>query len=170
MIDADELFSPPTERWTPLSDRYLTQQRLATAIGWTILGLIVCIPSWIAHIVGGIPIIWPILATGLSLGLLAWRFWRQTAIFQAWGFAERDADLYIRSGVWTRRFTVIPYGRMQAVEVTSGPLERAFRVASVKLVTASAESDAVIPGLDPQDAALLRDRLTERGEMQAAGL
>jgi hypothetical protein len=40
----------------------------------------------------------------------------------------------------------------------------------VALVTASAQSDAVIPGLDPDAAAALRDRLTERGEMQATGL
>ena len=59
---------------------------------------------------------------------------------------------------------------MQAVEVTAGPLERAFNLATVRLVTASAQSDARIPGLDPQAAAELRDRLTERGETQAAGL
>lgn len=170
MKDVDDLFSPPTEQWTPLSRRYLTQQRVATALGWTIMGLIVTVPLWIAHALADIPILWPALATVAALAMLVWRFLRQPKIFHAWGFAERDTDLYIRSGVWTRQLTVVPYGRMQAVEVTSGPLERAFRIASVKLVTASAQSDAVIPGLDPDDAALLRDRLTERGEMQAAGL
>lgn len=59
---------------------------------------------------------------------------------------------------------------MQAVNISAGPLDRAFKVATVALVTASAQSDAVIPGLDPDAAAALRDRLTERGEMQATGL
>lgn len=171
MINDDELFCPPTEEWTPLSDRYLAEQRVATIIGWTIFGLIICVPLWLTHVfLTGFSIIWPILATVACLALLIWRFLRQPALYRAWGFAERETDLYIRSGVWFRQLTVVPYGRMQAVEVTSGPIQRAFNLATVKLVTASAESDAQIPGLHPDQAALLRDRLTERGETQAAGL
>jgi hypothetical protein len=59
---------------------------------------------------------------------------------------------------------------MQLVEVESGPLERAFGLASVTLHTASASTDATIPGLTPDEAARLRDRLTELGEAQASGL
>jgi uncharacterized protein len=59
---------------------------------------------------------------------------------------------------------------MQLVEVGSGPLERAFGLASVSLKTASPETNATIPGLTPDEAARLRDRLTELGESQASGL
>lgn len=160
-----ELFAPPTERWIPMSPRYAPLRRLNSAIGWTIFALIVCVPLFI------FTELWIALAALAGcLALLVWRVIRQGALARAWGYAERDTDLYIKSGIWFRKLTVVPYGRMQAVEVTSGPLERAFKVASVKLVTASAQSDAVIPGLDPADAALLRDRLTERGETQATGL
>jgi hypothetical protein len=48
---------------------------------------------------------------------------------------------------------------MQLVEVSAGPLERAFSLASVQLHTASASTDAKIPGLDPEQAAQLRDAL-----------
>ena len=52
----------------------------------------------------------------------------------------------------------------------SGPIERHFGLATVRLVTASAETDATIPGLDTADADALRDRITALGEHQAAGL
>jgi membrane protein YdbS with pleckstrin-like domain len=45
-------------------------------------------------------------------------------------------------GVLVRRVSVVPYGRMQFVEVTAGPFERAFRLATVQLHTAAAASDA----------------------------
>jgi membrane protein YdbS with pleckstrin-like domain len=40
----------------------------------------------------------------------------------------------------------------------------------VRLHTAAAATDARIPGLEPDEAARLRDRLAELGEAQAAGL
>jgi membrane protein YdbS with pleckstrin-like domain len=69
-----------------------------------------------------------------------------------------------------RRLSVVPYGRMQFVEVTAGPIERIFRLSTVKLHTAAAASDARIPGLERAEAARLRDRLTELGESMAAGM
>jgi len=69
-----------------------------------------------------------------------------------------------------QRLSVVPYGRMQFVEVTAGPIERSFRLSTVKLHTAAAASDARIPGLEREEAARLRDRLTELGESMAAGM
>jgi hypothetical protein len=88
----------------------------------------------------------------------------------AWGYAERDDDLLVRRGVLFRRLSVIPYGRMQFVDVTAGPFERAFGLATVRMHTAAAASDARIPGLPAEEAARLRDQLTALGEAQAAGL
>jgi membrane protein YdbS with pleckstrin-like domain len=89
---------------------------------------------------------------------------------QAWGYAERAEDLLVRRGVMFRRMSVIPYGRMQYVEVTAGPFERAFGLATVQMHTAAAASDARIPGLPALEAARLRDQLTSLGESHAMGL
>jgi uncharacterized protein len=89
---------------------------------------------------------------------------------RSWGYAEREDDLLVRRGVMFTRLSVVPYGRMQFIDVTAGPLERAFRLATVRLHTAAAATDARIPGLERDDAAGLRDRLAELGEAQAAGL
>ncbi|MHB8394539.1 MAG: PH domain-containing protein [Candidatus Dormibacteria bacterium] len=89
---------------------------------------------------------------------------------RSWGYLAREQDLLVRRGVMFRRLSVVPYGRMQTVEVTAGPLERAFGLATVRLHTASATSDARIPGLARLDAAALRDRLADLGESHAEGL
>jgi hypothetical protein len=88
----------------------------------------------------------------------------------AWGYSERQEDLLVRRGVLVRRTSVVPYGRMQYVDVTAGPLDRRLGLARVTLHTAAAASDASIPGLPSDEATRLRDRLAALGEARAAGL
>ena len=88
----------------------------------------------------------------------------------AWGYLEREDDLLVRRGLMVRRLSVVPYGRMQFVDVTAGPVERSFGLATVRLHTAAAASDARIPGLEAAEAARLRDQLAGLGEARAAGL
>jgi hypothetical protein len=90
--------------------------------------------------------------------------------YRAWGYAEREDDLLIRRGVMFRRLSVVPYGRMQFVDITAGPVDRLFKLATVQLHTAAATTDAKIPGLDTAEAGRLRDRLAALGEAKAAGL
>jgi membrane protein YdbS with pleckstrin-like domain len=90
--------------------------------------------------------------------------------FRSWSYLERDEDLIVQRGVLIRRLSVVPYGRMQFVDVTAGPVDRLFRLATVRLHTAAAASDARIPGLERAEAARLRDRLAALGEAKAAGL
>jgi hypothetical protein len=59
---------------------------------------------------------------------------------------------------------------MQFVDVTAGPFERAYHLATLRMHTAAAASDARIPGLEVEEAARLRDRLATLGEAMAAGL
>ena len=88
----------------------------------------------------------------------------------AWGYLEREDDLLVRRGLMVRRLSVVPYGRMQFVDVTAGPIERSFGLATVRLHTAAAATDARIPGLEAAEAARLRDQLAALGEASAAGL
>ena len=90
--------------------------------------------------------------------------------FRAWRYQERHEDLIVARGVMVQRLSVVPYGRMQFVEVTAGPIERLFGLSTVKLHTAAAASDARIPGREQAEGARLRDRLTELGESMAAGM
>jgi len=113
-----------------------------------------------------------IAAAVLALTVIgALTVWTVTARqWRAWGYAEREADLLVRRGVLVRRLSVVPYGRMQFVDVTAGPVDRWLGLATVHMHTASAASDARIPGLPTAEAARLRDRLAALGEARAAGL
>jgi membrane protein YdbS with pleckstrin-like domain len=102
-------------------------------------------------------------ATGLLLVAVERRF-------AAWGYHEREDDLLVRRGVLVRRTSVVPYGRMQYVDVTAGPLERRLGLATVTLHTAAAATDASVPGLRAEEAARLRDRLAALGEARQAGV
>ena len=90
--------------------------------------------------------------------------------FAAWGYLEREDDLLVRRGVLVRRTSVVPYGRMQYVDVTAGPLDRRLGLATVTLHTAAAATDASVPGLLAPEAARLRDRLAALGEARQAGV
>jgi uncharacterized protein len=114
------------------------------------------------------------LAGGVALAVVvvlgSGSSWFVRRRFRAWRYQERHEDLIVARGVMVQRLSVVPYGRMQFVEVTAGPIERLFHLSTVKLHTAAAASDARIPGLETAEAARLRDRLTELGESMAAGM
>ena len=109
-----------------------------------------------------------LLGATLVLGVLVERSLKRR--FSSWGYLERADDLLVRRGVLVSRLSVVPYGRMQFVDVTAGPLERSFGLATVRLHTAAAASDARIPGLERAEAARVRDQLAELGESHLAGL
>lgn len=90
--------------------------------------------------------------------------------YRSWGYAERDEDLIIRRGLMVRRETIVPYGRMQFIDVSAGPIDRLLGLATVQLHTAAASTNARIPGLRRPDAEALRDRLATVGEARATGL
>jgi len=114
---------------------------------------------------------WPVvIAIGIVIALILLRLLFLPRSLRTWGYAERADDLLVRHGLLYRRLSIVPYGRMQFVDVTAGPMERLFRLATVQLHTAAAATDAKIPGLPPEEAARLRDRLAALGEARAEGL
>lgn len=162
----DELFAPPAYEWRRISPAYRTLRRLTTLL---VAPILLTIPAVIIGIASGL---WWISAIlwGLAAVIVLIRLVLIERNYRAWGYVEREEDLYITHGVLYRSLVAVPYGRMQLVEVGSGPLERAFGLATVTLKTASADTAATIPGLAPEEAARLRDRLTELGEARASGL
>jgi membrane protein YdbS with pleckstrin-like domain len=149
--------------WTAPSPRLRTLRRLEVA-GATVVSLIAAVAIGGGLRSGVVVAALAVIIAGLGADAVAGRRVR------AWGYAERAEDLLVKRGVMFRRLSVIPYGRMQYVEVTAGPFERAFGLATVQMHTAAAASDARIPGLSAAEAARLRDQLTSLGEAHAMGL
>jgi membrane protein YdbS with pleckstrin-like domain len=104
-----------------------------------------------------------------SLAVLWLIWWMVGRRYRAWGYALREHDLVLRRGLLVRRLTIVPFERLQFIDIGQGPLDRMLRVASVQLHTAAAASDAKIPLLVMQEAQRVRDRLAALGESHDAG-
>ncbi len=164
MADHTDPFSPPGVEWTPVSPRLIGVRLVSAGISALVIAVVVLVAAAVS---GWAPLWLGLLvpALGMAFAVLVVR-----SRVRAWGYAEREEDLLVRRGVLFRSLTVVPYGRMQYVDVNAGPLDRLFGVSAVQLHTASAATDATIPGLVPAEAARLRDRLTALGQVQLAGL
>jgi uncharacterized protein len=160
----DPFDSPAGQGWQRVSPRLARMRR-------TVL-LVVGVPVTGAIVFGG-------AAAGAALGivlavvavcalLLGWMSIGRN--LRSWGYVERADDLVVTHGALFKKLTVVPYGRMQLVDVEAGPIERSFGLVSVKLHTAAATTDAKVCGLVPSVADALRDRLTQLGEAHASGL
>lgn len=154
---------PDTVAWRSISPKYYWL-RLAVLTVWTLAFAVAATVA--AFLVSP----WLLLLTfaALVLGVLRAVFMRRS--IRAWGYAERAEDLLVRHGLLVRRLSIVPYARMQFVDVTAGPLERAAGLATVTLHTAAAASDASVPGLEAAEATRLRDRLAALGEIREEGL
>jgi hypothetical protein len=88
---------------------------------------------------------------GVVLAVLRYRVWR---------YEIRDDAIYLERGVFTRVRTVVPHVRIQHVDSSRGPVERLVGLASTVVYTAGSRgADVTIPGLSPDGADDLRERL-----------
>ena len=162
----DELFALPEGEWLRIQPTLARLRRLVLSL---VLGLVLLVLVVLGVLVDELRVwVWSLAVLVLLLG--GWLWWLVGRNVANWGYAERAEDLWIRRGALVQRLIVVPYGRMQLVDVTVGPIERAFGLAAVQLHTASPATDARIPGLAPEEAARLRDRLTLLGEAGTSGL
>ncbi len=165
MSAVDGVFAPPSEDWVRVSPKLITARRLVLGITLVpIVLIIVAITAWTA------PVWVPATIAAVGLAVLVWAWWLIGRRVRSYGYSERADDLLVTSGILFRRLVVVPYGRMQLVDVSAGPIDRSFGITTVQLHTAAATSDAAIPGLPPDEAAALRDRLSAVGEQRSAGL
>ncbi|MFC6158674.1 PH domain-containing protein [Kribbella sp. NPDC058693] len=161
----DDLFAPSDVSWTPVSPKLATLRRLNASI---VAGL----AAIVALLVLGLTLGWlyGVLAVVVIALVLGWAWILIGRNQRSWKYAEREDELLVSHGIMFRELVVVPYGRMQFVDVTAGPLERAYGMATVELHTATPATDAKIPGLHPDEAGRLRDRLSALGQAQAWGL
>lgn len=108
---------------------------------------------------------WACGALTIFIVFVAWLIPHQVRLIR---WKEDSDDLIISKGKMWHTITVVPYGRIQFIEVSEGPLESRFGLGTIKLNTASASSDATIPGLPKDQAHELRVRLSERAKKMQA--
>ena len=163
---------PPGVAWLRVSPKYVTVRLVEWAVGNLITVAVLSLP--LAFVLLGWwrwPPLWFAISVPAFIVVLA--LWRLVLIprqVRAIGYAERDDDLLIRGGIFFQRVMVVPYGRMQYVDICVGPVERSLGLCTLKLHTASPGTNASIPGLPTEEGARLREQLSARGEARLAGL
>jgi uncharacterized protein len=152
--------------WVAVSPKLIAARRFVVVLAGIPL-LVAVIMLWLLPAVPDL-LAWVISA--LAAISFIWLWWLIGRRVRSYAYCERESDFLVTSGILFRRLVIVPYGRMQLVDVTAGPIDRAFGVTTVQIHTAAATTDAAIPGLVPEVAAAVRDRLATRGESRAAGL
>lgn len=89
---------------------------------------------------------------------------------RAMGWLETEDELILAKGRLWRSMTVVPYGRIQFVDVTSGPIARAVGLKDLEVNTASTTSVSSLPGIEADVADALRDRLAAKARERMSGL
>ena len=83
--------------------------------------------------------------------------------YAARGYVMGDDRLRVVRGVLFRSDTVVPFGRVQHIDVDQGPLERAYGLATLTLHTAGNHNASVaLPGLAEPDARAMRETIRAR--------
>jgi len=162
-----EPFAPPSDAWRRVSPR-LTAIKRISASAW-LLPPTIAIPIAIWFLIE--PVKWAALGVAAvgAIGWL-WLWFRAPRVVAAYGWARRDKDLCIVSGLMFKSLAIVPFGRMQTIKVTAGPLLRAYGLANVEFITASAAANAGVPGLPADEAKELRDLIIELGDAEGSGL
>jgi len=168
----DRIIEPRSEHRLPLGDgtwhqvspKYIVVQFIANGVVLAlvvaaVLVLTLVLHQWWAWIPGGV--------LGLVALVTLVVLPRQA---RSIGYQLRADDLVFRRGILWQRMVAVPYGRMQLVDITHGPLDRGFGIAQLKLVTAAAATGVTIPGLTQEAAERLRDTLIDVAETRRTGL
>lgn len=154
----------PEMTWRRVSPKYVAIDIIGAVIVTIAVGVAVSIPVWVT----GNSWWWILPAAWLLIMLIVIAFIPRRV--RSIGYQLRDDDLLFRRGLLFQRFVSVPYGRMQLVDITRGPLSRILGLSDLHFVTAAASSGVVIPGLLVADAEELRDKLVEVAETRRAGL
>ncbi|WP_181684618.1 PH domain-containing protein [Halorhabdus salina] len=130
--------------------KWLLSALFAAAVAGVVIGaLSVFALEW-----GPLPGVGAFLVVALLGGL------HVVLLYRSWEYQVREDALYLQRGVITHVTSAIPFVRVQHIDTSRGPIERALSLSSLVVYTAGSRgADVTIPGLTPAEAEELQDRL-----------
>lgn len=150
--------------WHQISPRYVVSQFVQNAIFIALIAIAAAVASTVLDQTW----IWVPAGALIAINLVTLVILPRQA--KALGYMLRADDVVFRRGILWQRMVAVPYGRMQLVDITQGPLDRVFGLSQLKMVTAAAATGVQIPGLTHGAAEALRDTLIEVAETRRTGL
>ena len=147
----------------PVEPSYRNALRMQAAIFWVPAFLIALVVDRLVlaeTAVGGLlpALIGVIALSGMTVA--------PDRIYRRLGYAISGRLLRTVRGWLFHTDTVVPFVRVQHIDVTRGPVDKMFGTASLVVHTAGTHNSVVVlPGLSPERAAEIRDAI--RGEIRA---
>ena len=139
---------------TPLHPNYVKVVRLTT-LGWALPFVIGALVLESADALPRGAFLAPVLLVALYLIVRV-----PLRRYQARGYQLGSDRLRVVRGLLFRSDTVVPFGRVQHIDVHQGPLERAYGLATLVLHTAGTHNASVaLPGLGHADATAMREEI-----------
>ncbi len=121
---------------------------------WSILALLLCIPATILLFL--FPLAAPLVyAVAACFPLLAWLRWKHHR------HVVRAGQLYVQTGWWRQRLTLLPMVKTQSIDLTYSPIDRLFGTAGLVFGVAGGSSSFPLHlrALPEGEAVSLRDRI-----------
>tara|TARA_R110002033_G_scaffold8515_6_gene29106 strand:+ start:1946 stop:2491 length:546 start_codon:yes stop_codon:yes gene_type:complete len=83
-------------------------------------------------------------------------------IYRRWGYDMGDEQLRVLRGFLWRTDTIVPFNRIQHIDVAQGPLQRLFGLSTLIVHTAGTHNSIVtLPGLATANAEEMRDTIKD---------
>lgn len=135
-----------------LSKHYPKLNAFSSFVGWAIILLIMLIVDFA---VDKITLHFLVLPSLFVFSLISGVIGYFSA--KACGYFQDDFDIFFKQGLWWKKQTALNYSRIQHIDISHGPLERRYQMATIKFFTAGgAASDLRISGLPNEQAEQLR--------------
>jgi membrane protein YdbS with pleckstrin-like domain len=146
------------EVMTPLDPGHIQVLRIRTGLfAAALVAVAAVLDAMLLRELGAPPLWAPGAALAIGLALLLVFPGRR---YRRWGYQEGEDELEIRRGSLIRVRTIVPFGRVQHIDVAQGPVQRPFGLATLILHTAGTHGASVpLPGLKQADAEALRERI-----------
>ncbi|MEO1167485.1 MAG: PH domain-containing protein [Pseudomonadota bacterium] len=158
MTDVRTVEDVDSGRLTPLDPHQKAVLRVRSIIAGLVPLIILSVGASILEREAGFSSLW-IIGAGIFL-YMATILLLPERRYRRWGYRQEGQGIRIASGLIVRRETVVPYDRVQHIDISRGPIERFFGVAMLTLHTAGSYNSTVdLPGLAHEDAERMRDEI-----------
>jgi len=130
-------------------------------LGWVIAFFAADFPVWLDLLLAG---------AGLAgMAAMGWMAWWWPPLEHRWtSYRVGPLGIELRKGVVFRRIITVQRSRIQHTDVSQGPIERQYGLATLQMFTAGTEHSKVdLPGLKHEIALRIRDHLVIGGEDDA---
>jgi membrane protein YdbS with pleckstrin-like domain len=150
----------------------VTVARIGNTIATAVLGLVALVALTVLLFASSlVPVAKLLLTVGLVVvlaGLAGWGLYWPGVRYRYASYRLGDHGIQIRRGVLWRSVTTVPKSRVQHTDVSQGPIDRSFGLATLVIHTAGTQEAVVtLGGLAHPVALAIRDYLIGGGEDDA---